>query len=172
MKPLNKLTIAALFAAIGTLAGNVLYIPVGVTKIFPVQHIINVLSAVILGPGYAVAEAFLISLLRNLFGTGSIFAFPGSMIGAFLAGFLYQKWKKPIVAVLGEVIGTGVIGAFAAFPISKFLLGQDVAATFFIVPFLLATTCGSLIAYGLLKLFAANPSMARYLRGDGKWKQH
>ena len=47
-----------------------------------------------LGPDYAVAIAFLISCLRNMFGTGSLLAFPGSMIGAFIAGMAYKHWKK------------------------------------------------------------------------------
>ncbi|RYL88963.1 energy coupling factor transporter S component ThiW [Sporolactobacillus sp. THM7-4] len=168
MKPLYKLTVSAMFAAIGTLAGNLLYIPVGATKIFPIQHVINVLSAVLLGPVYAVGNAFAISLLRNLLGTGSIFAFPGSMIGALLAGLLYIWTKKVIFAVLGEIIGTGVIGGLVSFPIARFILGQNVAATFFVVPFLLATTCGSLIAYVLLKVLATSPRLERYFRGEQK----
>lgn len=168
MKPLYKLTCSALFVASGVIAGNLLYIPMGVTKIFPVQHIINVLSAVLFGPGYAVGTAFAISLVRNLFGTGSVFAFPGSMIGAFLAGVLYLWLKRTVFAVAGEIVGTGLIGSFISFPIAKFILGQNVAATFFVVPFLLATTCGSLIAYLLLKMMAVHPEMARLLRGDRK----
>lgn len=168
MNPLNKLTCSALFVAIGTIAGNMLYIPIGVSRIFPVQHIINVLSAVMLGPVYGVANAFLISLFRNLFGTGSIFAFPGSMIGAFLSGVLFLWLRKPIFAVIGEIIGTGIIGALVCFPIARFVLGQDLAATFFVVPFLLATTCGSLIAYVLLKIFAMNAQLGRYFGGERK----
>jgi energy coupling factor transporter S component ThiW len=87
----KKLTLSALLIAIGTLTAHILYIPVGVAKCFPIQHAINILSAVILGPWYAVANAFLTSLVRNILGTGSLLAFPGSMIGALLAGILYKK---------------------------------------------------------------------------------
>ena len=79
---IHKLTLAALLVAIGTLSAHLIYIPAGISKCFPVQHAINVLGAVILGPGYATAVAFVISCLRNMFGTGSLLAFPGSMIGA------------------------------------------------------------------------------------------
>ncbi|MDD9148750.1 energy coupling factor transporter S component ThiW [Sporolactobacillus sp. CQH2019] len=168
MKPLYRLTFSALLVAIGVIAGNLLYIPIGVAKIFPVQHIINVLSAVLFGPVYAVGTAFAISLLRNLLGTGSVFAFPGSMIGACLAGLFYLWLKKPVFAAIGEVIGTGLIGSLVSFPIARFILGQNVAATFFVAPFLLATTFGSLIAYILLKIMAVHPEFTRYMRGDGK----
>jgi energy coupling factor transporter S component ThiW len=78
------------------MTGHLIYIPVGVAKAFPIQHLINILSAVLLGPAYALWNAFAISLLRNLLGTGSLLAFPGSMIGALLAGLLYQNfwWSR------------------------------------------------------------------------------
>jgi len=151
--PTKPLITAALFAAAGAAAGQVIYIPLGPFKMFPVQHFINVLSAVWLGPGWAVLTAFAISLLRNLFGTGSLIAFPGSMIGACLAGLLYHKTKKAGWAAVGEAFGTGVIGALAAYPVAKLLYGLDAAATYFILPFTLSTASGSVLAYAVLKAF-------------------
>ena len=49
MKKTKKLTMAAMFVAIGVVLGNIIYIPVGVSKCFPIQHAINVLAATILG---------------------------------------------------------------------------------------------------------------------------
>ena len=91
---IHKLTLAALLVAIGTLSAHLVYIPAGASKCFPVQHAINVLCAVILGPKEAVSVAFVISCLRNMAGTGSLLAFPGSMIGAFLAGLAYRRWHN------------------------------------------------------------------------------
>lgn len=156
----RKITLSALFIAIGTVTGNLIYIPVGIAKCFPVQHTINVLSAVLLGPWFAAANAFIISLLRNLLGTGSPLAFTGSMIGAFLAGVVYMKYPKKIYAILGEVFGTGVLGGLLSFPISKFLLGKDVAAFFYVVPFLISTIGGSIIAYAILKLLGKNKALS------------
>ncbi|MFY9415916.1 MAG: energy coupling factor transporter S component ThiW, partial [bacterium] len=48
----QRLTLAALFIAIATLTGHVFYIPVGFSKCFPIQHTVNVLAAVLLGPWY------------------------------------------------------------------------------------------------------------------------
>ncbi|MBC2581911.1 energy coupling factor transporter S component ThiW [Clostridium sp. DJ247] len=147
----KKITYAAMLVAIGAVGGNLIYFPIGASKCTPVQHIINVIAAVTLGPAYAVLTAFCISLIRNITGTGTLLAFPGSMIGAFLAALLYMKTKQKLLAVIGEIIGTGIIGSILAFPIAKFILGKNVAAFFFVVPFLINTVCGSIIAYLILK---------------------
>jgi energy coupling factor transporter S component ThiW len=149
----KKLTLSALLIALGVIGSNLIFIPVGAAKCFPVQHTINVLSAIILGPWYGVAIAFCTSLLRNVLGTGSIMAFPGSMVGVLLAGILYAKTKKLNLAIFGEIFGTGILGGLLAFPIAKFVMGKEVAALFFVTPFLISTIGGSLIAYFVIKYF-------------------
>lgn len=144
---MRRLTFTALFVAIGVLSANIVYIPVGVAKCFPVQHAINVLAAVWLGTRYSVSAAFGISLLRNLLGTGSPLAFPGSMIGAFLAGVMYKKTRHIVGAVAGEIFGTAVLGGLAAYPVAKYFLGVPAGVFFFVVPFLLNTVAGSAVAY-------------------------
>lgn len=148
---IRKLTSAALLIAIGTLSAHLIYIPAGVSKCFPVQHAINVLGAVLLGPDYALAIAFIISCLRNLLGTGSLLAFPGSMIGALLAGLAYSHSRSLTLAMLGEILGSGLIGGFTAWLLATALLGSKAAAWFFILPFLVSTLGGSFIAGLLLK---------------------
>ncbi|NLV75473.1 MAG: energy coupling factor transporter S component ThiW [Tissierellia bacterium] len=148
----KRLTMAAMFVAIGVILGNVVYIPVGVSKCFPIQHAINVMSAVILGPGYGVLIAFVISLLRNILGTGSLLAFPGSMIGALLAGFAYKYTKNKYITSIAEVFGTGVLGGLIAFPVAKYFMGKEVAIFFFVYPFILSSIGGSLIAIIILKV--------------------
>ncbi len=145
------LSISALFIALGTLTSHLIYIPVGVSKCFPVQHLINVLSAVILGPGYALWNAFAISVLRNITGVGTLLAFPGSMFGALLAGIVYQKTRNQFYTVFGEVFGTGIIGGLVAYPVARYLIGQEAALFFFVLPFLVSTIGGSIIAYLILK---------------------
>lgn len=148
----KKLTFSALLIALGAFLGNLIFIPIGAAKCFPVQHAINVISAVILGPFYSVSIAFCISFLRNIVGTGSLLAFPGSMIGAAIAGVLYKKTGKEFLAVLGEIIGTGLIGGLLAFPMAKFIMGKEVAGLFFIVPFSISSVGGSIIGYTIIKL--------------------
>lgn len=147
----RKLTTAALLIAIGTLSAHLVYIPAGVSKCFPVQHAINVLAAVILGPFYSTAIAFIISCLRNMLGTGSLLAFPGSMIGALLAGLAFARYRNIAAAMTGEIIGTGLLGGFVAWIIASVVLGSNAAAWFFIPPFLVSTIGGSIIAGLLIK---------------------
>jgi len=147
----RKLTFTALFIAIGVVSAHVVYIPIGVSRCFPVQHAINVLLAVLLGTRYSVSAAFGTSVLRNILGTGSLLAFPGSMIGAALSGFLYKKTNHILGAIVGEIVGTGILGGMVAFPIAKYLIGSQVGAFFFVIPFLVSTTGGSIIAYVVYK---------------------
>ena len=127
--------------------GSLFSFPVFGSKCAPVQHLINVLCAVILGPGYGVAAAFVSSLIRNLLGLGTLLAFPGSMCGALLAGLLYHYIKKLPAAYIGEVFGTAVIGGMLSYPVAAFLMGSKGAGLFpFVVPFLISTAGGTLLA--------------------------
>ena len=74
-------------------------VPIGASKCFPIQHLCNVMAGVFLGPWYGVGMAFCTSLIRNLMGTGSLLAFPGSMVGAYLCGMLYRHSHKLMMAM-------------------------------------------------------------------------
>lgn len=157
----RKLAYTATFIAVGVLSAHLIYIPIGIAKCFPLQHVINILLAVLLGTRYSVSAAFGISVLRNVLGTGSVLAFPGSMVGAALAGFLYKKTNSIWGAIIGEVIGTGFIGALLAYPVAKYFIGSQVGAFFFVIPFLVSTTGGSVIAFFLYK-----SNILSYLQGS------
>jgi len=145
MNRTRLLTTMAVFVAIGTLGSQLIWFPAGVAKAYPVQHAINVMAAITLGTGPAVIIAFIIGLLRNLLGLGSLLAFPGGMIGAFLAGVFYHYIGKKYVAAIGEIIGTGVIGALFSVPFAKILMGTTFGALFFIPPFLVSSITGAII---------------------------
>ena len=147
----RKLVLSGILIAIATVLGT-FSIPILGAKASPIQHLINVISGVTLGPVYGLLCAFVSSLLRNILGTGSILAFPGSMVGVFLAAILYKKFRKVEIAVVGEVIGTGIIGALLAYPLAAFVLGKEVALFVYIIPFSLSSIVGSIIAYVILKL--------------------
>ena len=157
-----RLTLAGILCALAV-AGSALSFPVLYSKCAPVQHMVNVIAGVLLGPWYALGMAFCASLIRNLLGMGSLLAFPGSMCGALLCGLAYQKGKRVYAAVLGEIVGTGIIGGLLAYPLAVAFMGVDAGAVAFyayVVPFLVSTVVGAcisgvLIAYltrsGLLK---------------------
>lgn len=145
-KNIRKLTIAGVLVAVAVV-GSLFSVPVLGAKCSPVQHMVNVLSAVLLGPGYAVGMAFAAALIRNLLGLGSLLAFPGSMIGALLCGVAYKLCPKLPAAYAGEVFGTGILGGLASYPIAAVLMGNTKAALFTFVPsFLVSTAVGAAIS--------------------------
>lgn len=142
---LRKLTAAGILIALGVVLSP-LNIPIGASKCFPVQHFINVLAAVVLGPFWGVGMAFVTSLLRVFLGMGTLLAFPGSMIGALCAGLAYRYIRVIPAAFLGEIIGTGVLGALAAYPVAAFILGKASAVFAYVIPFSISTIAGALLA--------------------------
>ena len=71
---------------------------------------------------------------------------PG-LVGALLCGVAFWKSKNLPLTLIAEVFGTGIIGGFAAYPIAKYLMGLTPAAyTVYIVPFLISTVAGSILA--------------------------
>lgn len=145
---IRKLTIMTMFVAIAVAGSAFISFPAGIARAYPIQHAVNVIAAILLGPGPAVIIAFVTGLVRLLTGTGSLLAFPGGMIGAFLAGILYKQFGKAWLAAVGEIIGTGVIASLLAVPYAKILMGTTFTALFFVPPFLVSSVSGALI--GLL----------------------
>lgn len=152
-RQIRRLCMAGVLVAAGVVC-SAFYIPVGASKCFPVQHMINVLGGVILGPWYACSMAFVTSLIRVLTGTGSLLAFPGSMIGALCCGLMYQHTQKLPMAYLGELVGTGIIGAMAAYPVATLLMGRQAALFAYVIPFMVSCAGGatiSILALGALR---------------------
>ena len=69
----RKLALAGLLTAVAVV-GGMFSIPIGAAKCSPVQHMVNVIAGVLLGPWYGLGSAFVASLIRNLIGTGSLLA--------------------------------------------------------------------------------------------------
>ena len=159
----KKIALAGVLCAVAVV-GSMFSFPVFGSKCAPVQHMVNVLCAVLLGPWYGVAVAFVASLLRNLLGLGSLMAFPGSMCGALLCGILYHKTKNLLATLAGEVFGTGIIGGLLAWPVAVFLMGKaagDIAFYAYIVPFIVSTVGGSIIAGVVLIALEKNSTLKK-----------
>ena len=148
----KKLALAGMFCALAVV-GSVFGFPIFGRKCAPVQHMVNILCAVLLGPYYGVGVAFVASLLRNLLGLGSLMAFPGSMFGALLCGLTYHKAKQLLPTLVAEVFGTSILGGLCAYPVAILLMGKsagDIAFYAYIIPFLVSTAGGAVIAGVLL----------------------
>ena len=153
----KKLAIAGVFCAVAVV-GSFISFPVFGSKCSPVQHMVNVLCAVLLGPWYGLGAAFCAALIRVLFGLGSFMAFPGSIFGAIICGLVYQKTKNVLGTMFGEAFGTSVIGGLCAYPVAILFMGQsvaDIAFYAYIIPFLISAVAGAILAgiviFGLKK---------------------
>lgn len=148
----KKLAIAGVFCAVAVV-GSLFSFPVFGSKCSPVQHMVNILCAVLLGPGYGLGAAFGAALIRNLLGLGSLMAFPGSMFGALVCGVVYAKTRNIPGTLIGEVFGTAILGGLCAYPIAILFMGQSAAALAFyayIIPFLISTAAGAVISAVLI----------------------
>lgn len=151
----KKLAIAAIFVALAVVGSAFIQFPFLGSNCSPTQHMVNVLCAVFLGPWYGVGVAFCASLIRNLLSLGSLMAFPGSMIGALCCGLAYKALRNGneiaaiLAALIAEMLGTGVLGGLCAYPVATLFMNVDaatLAVTAYIVPFLISTVVGSIIA--------------------------
>ena len=131
----RRLALAGVFTALA-IVGSFLSFPVAGSKCAPVQHIINILAAV---------------MLRNLLGLGSMMAFPGSMVGALCCELVYSICHKLSLTCLAEALGTGILGGLAAYPVAVYIMGITPAGIFvYVVPFLISTIAGSILAFLLI----------------------
>lgn len=123
-------------------------------KCSPIQHMINIIAGVYLGPWWAMGAGFCAALIRNFTGLGTLLAFPGSMVGSFLCGAMYHwilKGKPQYVrlpgAYIGELFGTSVLGGMLAYPIAFLIMGNEQATLFgFVFPFFVSCSVGTVIA--------------------------
>ena len=137
------------------------FIPVGIAKCYPAQAMVNVLAGVMLGPLYAVAIAGSVGIIRNIMGLGTLLAFPGGMIGAFLAGLAYKAFKNMYLAGVGEVIGTGLLGALASvWIVAPLFMGKPMPLFILTISFALSAVAGAFVGIVALHL----------LRKAGIWK--
>jgi len=149
----RRITRAVILVALGVALSPFTSIPIGIAKINPAQHFVNVVGAVLLGPWWATGIALVIGILRNAMGTGTLLAFPGGMIGAFLAGLAYRYSRSIYLGALGEMIGTGLLGATAsAFIVAPVLMGKAIALGALIIAFSGSTIAGSIIGVLALNL--------------------
>ncbi|EHM09299.1 thiW protein [Thermanaerovibrio velox DSM 12556] len=143
----KKLALAGLMVGIAVgLSG--FWFPLGPAKCYPIQHGVNVLAGVLLGPWWAAGCAAAGSAIRVAMGTGTLFAFPGSIPGALMAGLgarLFSSSRQPLGAAAGEVIGTCMVGAYLASAVVGPAIGKDVSFPFLALGFAASSVPGSLL---------------------------
>ncbi|MFQ6076565.1 MAG: energy coupling factor transporter S component ThiW [Candidatus Bathyarchaeia archaeon] len=153
----KRFATTAVFTAIAVILSP-FFFPVGPTKCYPAQHLVNAITGVLLGPMWALMQALATSIIRNALGLGTVFAFPGSMFGALFVGLLYWlTGKRYLEAALIEVVGTGIVGALVSWAVfTPIFFPEKVAvlgAVFFITAFSVSSIAGTIIGYIVLQAF-------------------
>lgn len=126
----RKMVLTAMLACLAFVLNTCVYFP----SMAPFQHFVDVVAAVLLGPWYACAAAFLCGIMRMMTGR-TIQAVVGAIFGPILGGLLYRKFKNFWVVVIGETVGTGLLGAMTAYPLMKMFYGLDAQSPFYYIPF-------------------------------------
>ncbi len=149
----RKIAYAVVLVSIGVAVAPYTSFPVGIAKVNPTQHFVNVLAAVLLGPWWAVLTAMVIGILRNAMGVGTLLAFPGGMIGAFLAGLAYRTARRTGVAAAGEIVGTGGIApVVSALFVAPMLMGNAIPLLALLPSFMASSVAGALLGVLALRL--------------------
>ena len=142
----RKAAYAVVLAAAGIALSPYTSFPIGIAKINPTQHFINMLGAVLLGPFWAMVTAAVIGLIRNVMGVGTILAFPGGMIGAILAGYLFRYTRNLYIGAFGEVIGSGIIApVVSSLFFAPVLMGKAIPLVALIPSFLASSVTGAIL---------------------------
>lgn len=143
---LLRIAFTIVFIAAGVALSPLTSIPIGFVKINPTQHFLNVLAAVTVGPLWGGFMAYAVGQTRILLGLGTLFAFPGGMIGAVVSGLVWRLTGNLYLTAAGEVVGTGLLGsAVSAFVFAPLINSKVTFGVLFPV-FGLSTLAGSILA--------------------------
>ena len=159
---IRKLTFAGLLVAAGILLSGVSF-PMGPTRCYPFQHTVNVLAGAALGPWWAAGAAFVTSLVRNMTGTGTLFAFPGSIPGALAAGLAFRYFHSSWAA-LAEPLGTGFLGAAVSAWILGPAVGKAAGLSVLMTAFLASSVPGAVLGMVLVHVLGKT-SLSPFFQG-------
>ena len=149
----RKVAYAVVLVAIGVVLAPYTSFPIGIAKVNPTQHFVNVIGAVLLGPWWATIIAAVIGIIRNVMGVGTLLAFPGGMIGAFLAGYFYRWTHNVYAGAGGEVVGTGFIApVVSALFVAPVFMGKAIPLLALVPSFLASTVAGAILGVLAVKM--------------------
>ena len=172
---IHKLCMAAFLTALAVV-GSLFSFPFLGAKCSPVQHLVNIVAGVYLGPWWAMGSGFCAALIRNFMALGSPLAFPGSMVGSFLCGVMYHWIFKNkhlavrlIMAYIGELVGTSVIGGMLAYPVALFIMKNEAATLFaFVIPFFISCVVGTVGAVVIVTTLKATHALDKFFIDEHK----
>ncbi|HDI42644.1 MAG TPA: energy coupling factor transporter S component ThiW [Candidatus Bathyarchaeota archaeon] len=148
----KRVALTAVLISIGVVLAPIVYFPIGPTKCYPIQHMINAVAGVLLGPWYAAGIATAIGIIRYTSGFGTIFAFPGGIPGALVVGLVHRYIRRSDYAALTEPIGTVVIGATLSALVFAPLIGRIKPLAFFWTFFAASSIPGCILGFIVIKM--------------------
>ncbi len=146
----KRVALGAVLTAL-TVSLSTFYIPLGTTKCFRAQHMVNGIAGVLLGPWYAAVMAVATGTIRNILGLGTLYAFPGGIPGALVVGFIHRYFLKNDFAALSEPIGTVAIGATLSALVLAPMQGHSLTLYFFWMAFAASSIPGAFLGYVVLR---------------------
>ena len=146
----RRIALSAVLVAV-TVVLSPFFIPVGTTKCFPAQHMINGIAGVLLGPWYAASMAMATGVIRNILGLGTVYAFPGGIPGALVVGLFHRYLRSTDYVALTEPFGTVVIGASISALFVAPWQGHALTLSFFWIAFAASSIPGSALGFIILK---------------------
>ena len=161
---LRKVALASLLAALAVLLSPLSF-PAGPSRCFPFQHTINGVAGVLLGPFWACGAAIVAALVRNLLGTGTILAFPGSFFGALAVGLIAKllPQKYLFLAALTEPLATGTLGAWVASFIASAPGGREAMFAVLSAAFLLSSVPGAIGGCFLIRFLLRSEKLSNLI---------
>ena len=172
-KATKQTALGAMLISIGIALASIIWFPILGAKAYPMQHMINAIGGVILGPIWIAFIAFAIGSIRNLLGIGTIYAMPGGIPGGIIVGLFYLlivkagREKYGNLAALTEFIGTVFIGGTLSVYVVAPLFGdfQSVGALIpFWVAFAASSIPGSIIGFIILQMLRVGGIDREYFR--------
>jgi energy coupling factor transporter S component ThiW len=150
----KRIALAAVLVAV-TVVLSPIHFPIGSSKCYPAQHMVNGIAGVLLGPVYAAVMAFFTGVIRNLLGIGTLHAFPGGIPGGLIVGLVYKYGKRTDFVAITEPLGTVVIGATISAYIVAPYLGKAFTLAFWWTIFAASSIPGSILGFLVLKSLRA-----------------
>ena len=145
----KKLALAGVLTALA-IVGGFISVPVAGSKCAPVQHMVNILAAVTLGPAWGVGICILCKFTPQSARPRKPYGFP------WKHGRCFMLWSCLQNAHLKSYLPcrsdrNRFLGALAAYPVALYLMGIAPAGLFvYVVPFLISTVAGSILAFILI----------------------
>lgn len=146
----KRVALGAVLTAL-TVSLSTFYIPLGTTKCFPAQHMVNGVAGVLLGPWYAAVMAIATGTIRNMLGLGTLYAYPGGIPGALVVGLVHRYLLKDDLAALSEPVGTVAVGATLSALVLAPMQGHNLTLYFFWAAFAASSVPGAFLGYVVLK---------------------